>query len=50
MGCKSPPTNLVDSKWLGNVTGYPGVFQGNLHPYPSKPIPASMGVGFHRYG
>jgi len=30
--------------------GYPGVFQSNPHPYPSKPIPASMGVGFCRYG
>ena len=35
---------------LGNVTGYPGVFQGNPHPYPSKPAPASTGAGFHRYG
>ncbi|KAF8801875.1 hypothetical protein BYT27DRAFT_7113967 [Phlegmacium glaucopus] len=34
---------------LGNVMGYPGVFQGNLHPYPSKPVPTSMGVGFDRY-
>ena len=35
--------------YLGNVTGYPGVFQDNLHPYPSKPIPASTGVGFDKY-
>ncbi|KAF8812142.1 hypothetical protein BYT27DRAFT_7088084 [Phlegmacium glaucopus] len=34
---------------LGNVTGYPGVSQGNLHPYPSKPIPTSMGAGFNWY-
>jgi hypothetical protein len=31
---------------LGNVMGYPGIFQSNLCPYPSKPIPASMGAGF----
>ena len=35
---------------LGNVTGYPGVFPGNLHPYPSKPVPASTGAGFDKYG
>ena len=35
---------------LGNVTGYPGVFQSNPHPYPSKPVPASMGTGFHGHG
>jgi len=35
---------------LGNVTGYPGVFQSNPCPYPSKPVPASMSTGFHRYG
>ena len=32
---------------LGNVTGYPGVFQSNPHPYPSKPVPTFMGMGFH---
>jgi len=31
---------------LGNVTGYPGVFQGNPYPYPSKPVPAPTGMGF----
>jgi len=31
---------------LGNVTGYPGVFQSNPRPYPSKPAPASTGAGF----
>jgi len=30
---------------VGNVTGYPGVFQGNPHPHPSKPAPASTGTG-----
>ena len=35
---------------LGNVTGYPGFFPGNLHPYPSKPVPASTGAGFDKYG
>jgi hypothetical protein len=35
---------------LGNVTGYPGVFQSNPCPYPSKPVPVSMCTGFHRYG
>jgi len=34
---------------LGNVTGYPGVFQSNLHLYPSKPVPASTAAGFRRY-
>ena len=32
--------------FIGNVTGYPGVFQSNPHPYPSKPVPASMGRVF----
>ena len=35
---------------LGNVTGNPGVFQGNPHPYPWKPTPAATGVGFRGYG
>ena len=35
---------------IGNVTGYPGVFPGNPHPYPSKPVPASTGAGFDKYG
>ena len=35
---------------IGNVTGYPGVFQGNLCPYPSEPIPIHKGTGFDRYG
>ncbi|KAF8799791.1 hypothetical protein BYT27DRAFT_7119498, partial [Phlegmacium glaucopus] len=35
---------------IGNVTGYPGVFQGNLHLYPSKPVPTSTGAGFDRHG
>ena len=35
---------------VGNVTGYPGVFQSNPHPYPSKPAPASTGAGFRWYG
>ena len=40
---------------VGNVTGYPGVFQDNLHPYLSKPIPRSRvrvltgtGAGFSK--
>jgi len=35
---------------VGNVTGYPGVFQSNPHPYPSKPVPTSRGMGFHGHG
>jgi hypothetical protein len=35
---------------LVNVTGYPGVFQGNPHPYPWKPAPAATGMGFDGYG
>ena len=35
---------------LGDVTGYPGVFQGNPHPCPWKPVPVAMGTGFARYG
>ena len=31
---------------LGNVTGNPGVSQGNPYPYPWKPVPATMGTGF----
>ena len=30
--------------------GYPGVFQGNLHLYPSKPAPVSTGTGFTGMG
>jgi len=37
----------VSIQWsVGNVMGYPGVFQGNPYPYPSIPIPASTGTGF----
>ena len=35
---------------LWNVTGYPEVFQSNPHLYPSKPAPASTGMGFHGHG
>ena len=44
---------LQHCRWilcLGNVMGYPGVFQSNPCPYPSKPVPMSMCTGFHRYG
>ena len=30
--------------------GYPGGFQGNLCPYPSKPVPIHKGMGSDRYG
>jgi hypothetical protein len=33
---------MIDAACLGTVTGYPGVFQSNPCPYPSKPVPASM--------
>jgi hypothetical protein len=35
---------------LGNVMGNPGVFQGNPHLYPPKPVPmdAGTGAGFHK--
>ena len=36
---------LVMGMGIGNATGYPGVFQGNLHPYPWKPTPAFVGTG-----
>ena len=38
--------------FLGIVTSYPGVFQGNLHLYLYlwKPTPTAMGRGFHGYG
>jgi len=36
--------------FLGNVTGNPGVFQGNPYPYPSKPVPVVAGTGFDGYG
>ena len=41
--------NTDEDSMVGNVTGYPGVFLGNLHPYPSKPVPASTGAGFDKY-
>jgi len=31
---------------LGNCTGNLGVFQRNPYPYPWKPIPVCMGMGF----
>jgi len=30
---------IPDYNGLGNDMGNPGVFQGNLYPYPSKPVP-----------
>jgi len=41
---------VLSTLGLGNVTGYPGVFQSNPCPYPSKPVPVSTGAGFHGYG
>ncbi|KAF8238913.1 hypothetical protein L208DRAFT_1239456, partial [Tricholoma matsutake] len=35
---------------IGNVMGYPGVFQGNLCLYPSKPVPIHKGMGSDRDG
>ena len=35
---------------LGIVKGNPGVFQGDLYPYPCKPIPAPRGTGFDWLG
>jgi len=37
-------------KQIESVMGYSGVFQGNPHPYPSKPAPASTGTGFMGMG
>ena len=34
---------------LGNVMGYPGVFQGNPCLYPWKPAPVHKGTGFDKY-
>jgi hypothetical protein len=49
--CKEIPHGLqMDSMSLGIVTGNPGVFLGNPHPYPWKPAPAAKGVGFYGYG
>jgi hypothetical protein len=46
-----PATDFITvGEFLGNVTGYPGVFQSNPRPYPSKPVPASTGMGFRRCG
>ena len=42
--------SVGDEFSIGNVTGYPGVFQGNPHPYPWEPAPAFTGAGFRRYG
>ena len=35
---------------IGNVMGNPGVFRGNPHPFPSKPVPAHTGAGFDGNG
>jgi penicillin-binding protein-related factor A (putative recombinase) len=35
---------------IGSTTGYPGVFQGNPHPYPWEPAPTQQGRGFNRHG
>ena len=43
-------SDSLDPLLLGNATGYPGVFQSNPHPYPSKPVPAATGPGFDGYG
>ena len=48
---KMPPNTFSTNVYshgssIGNVTGYPGVFQGNPYPYPSKPVPAPTGTGF----
>ena len=42
--------DIVGERRLGNVTGYPGVFQGNPCLYLSKPVPVHKGMGFKRYG
>ena len=42
--------DIVDALLIGIVTGYPGVFQGNLHLHPHKPPPTAKGRGFSRYG
>ena len=34
---------------LGIVMGNPWVSHRNPYPYPQKPIPTSMGMGFHGY-
>ena len=36
--------------FLGNGMGYSGVFQGNPCPYPSKPVPIHIGMGFDIHG
>jgi len=50
IGCQFLPTGRFDhaviARFLGSVTGYPGVFQGNPYPYPSKPVPVDAGTGF----
>ena len=51
-GCLWESLIVFANDWvhLGNVTGYPGVFPCNPHPYPSKPVPTSTGAGFDKYG
>ncbi|KAF8233101.1 hypothetical protein L208DRAFT_1268613, partial [Tricholoma matsutake] len=41
---------MLSLQFLGNVMGYPVVFQGNLCLYPSKPVPIHKGMGSDRYG
>ena len=33
--------------WVGIITGNPGVFQGYLDPYPTKPAPVVRGTGYY---
>jgi len=44
----APMQNATMLSMLGNVTGYPGVFQGNPHPYlcPWVWVFTGMGRGF----
>ena len=52
MAIMAKKNSLIETVYiqLGNVMGYPGVLQGNPHPYRSKPVPASTGMGFDGYG
>ena len=45
-----PTIGAMSASQVGIVTGNPGVFQGNLHPYPRKTAPAVTGRGFRGYG
>jgi hypothetical protein len=50
MSASGEEVRVFSEVYTVNVTGYPGVFQGNPHPHPWKPVPVTAGTGFYGYG